>query len=119
MSDLYKKTILLCFTIFVIVVFAYPLTATLIWLIVQAKYPDNNKRTGCPNGLEICTPEQKMLCYQNDISMCYIAATPSLILFIAFAFVLTIRCQTSPQKSGADDSIELSEREEEEAQLNP
>ena len=117
MTDLYKKTFLLCFTIFVIVVFAYPLTATLIWLIIQAKYPDNNKRTGCPNGLEICIPEQRMLCYQNDMSMCYIAATPSLILFIAFAVlssVLTIRHQTSPQ-----NSIELSEREEEEVQLNP
>ena len=43
----------------------------LLFGFIIAGSPDNNRVSGCPNNVSACPDEHKMLCYQDNMSVCY------------------------------------------------
>lgn len=60
--------------------------------LVIAKYPDNNRITGCPQNLTLCSPEKKMACYYDDMRFCCglgVLTAIAILIFLCCIIIVT------------------------------
>jgi len=65
----------------------------LLFGFVIAGSPDNNRVSGCLNNVSACPGEPKMLCYQDDMSVCYkLGLVVFAVVLIGLIVILMVLC---------------------------
>lgn len=60
---------------------------------IISQHPDYNRKNGCPPNINSCYTQDKLLCYQDDMFVCWLLGVFTMILLIiiiVFATLLTI-----------------------------
>jgi hypothetical protein len=65
----------------------YICAVSILFGISIVTYPDNNGYTGCPGNRTSCDPNERSLCYYDDMSLCFILGIP-FTLFLEFFLVI-------------------------------
>jgi len=89
--DFTWKSIGILIVIAVAIVPLHYIGTYLVFGFVVAGSPNNNRITGCPDGVDNCDQTQKMLCYQENMSLCHQLGFVTLIgLLIVPVFIFLI-----------------------------
>jgi hypothetical protein len=77
--------------------------------LVVAKHPDNDRTTGCPGGWPNCPQEKKMVCYYDNMNVCYglgvLATIASLLIGLSVVIFIMLISHLCRDKESEDNGI--------------
>jgi len=87
-----RHTFYICMSVISALVIAQYVGTYLLFGFVVAFSPDGNRTTGCPHNMSTCSKNQKLLCYQEDMSRCHFLGFIFLCVVILLVCLVTGIC---------------------------